>query len=305
MKRIITLFLLFISITTQGQVWVDHGATWYYDWSGFLPAFDKIEYVGDTIIQSKNCQKLKTTGYKFAPAQYGGDLINTYYGFNFTHVSGDTVFYLVNGSFHILYNFGAHVGDRWDLGIDTNQTWCTHSLVEVQSTGSTLINGQSCEWISVITLPYSSAGLSGKIYKRFGAVDDYLFPTPRNCDSAIVEWNDYNFSCFEDDSFTLYNVTNNDCDYLFHVGLDEIEPTDYIVSIFPNPFIDKITLQLPETLPDINLSIYDVYSRLVSTTNYSNTNIITLQNTNLPKGIYFYRLTSKNFIVKTGKIIKN
>ena len=35
------------------------------------------------------------------------------FGNHYTSVSGDTVFYLKNDQFYVLYNFGANIGDQW------------------------------------------------------------------------------------------------------------------------------------------------------------------------------------------------
>jgi hypothetical protein len=107
MKKIFTLIAVLVSFALQAQTWIDSGAKWYFDWSGTLPGFDKIEYVGDTMIQNRSVQKLEITSYMFAPLELGGELISTWYNYQYTYSSGDTVFYLVNGQFHVLYNFAA------------------------------------------------------------------------------------------------------------------------------------------------------------------------------------------------------
>jgi hypothetical protein len=290
MKRTIALFYIFFAVSLHGQTWIDQGAVWHYDWSGTLPGFDKIEYVGDTLIQNKNCQKLEITSYMFAPLDYSGELLSTSYKYQFTYQSNDTVFYLVNDQFHILYDFGAKIGDKWSLGIDTNEFDCGPSWVEVESAGSTVIGGDTLEWISVVTLPNSSVGLSGKIYKRFGAQEDYLFPTPRNCDSAVIEWYVYRFSCFADDSFPVYNVTGKECDYLLRTSVQKLNTKDKIVSIFPNPTTNKLSVKLLRTDRRIlNLQILDVQGRIMK--NFTEKEIDV---SGLSKGIYIIRLELDN-----------
>jgi hypothetical protein len=247
MKKLATLMIVFISLSLQGQVWIDQGATWHYDWSGTLPAFSKIEYIGDTVINNKSCQQLEVRSYMFSPIEVGAELLSENISYEYTYASGDTVFYLVNDEFYILYNFAAQPGDSWDLGVDTNNFSCGPSRVSVLSTGSTEINGQIQEWIQVTTEENSSVGLEGKIYKRFGAVDNYLFPTGRSCDQGIIiEFAMYKFTCFEDDSFTLYNTTFNDCDYLLYVGISENAPVGRQLVISPNPASNYCNLQIPE-----------------------------------------------------------
>lgn len=219
----------------------------------------------------------------------------------FTYVNGDTVFYLVNDAFHILYNFGAQIGDTWELGVDTNEMMCGPSFVEVTNTGSTEINGQMYEWIFVTTSPNSSVGLYGVIYKRFGAISGYLFPTPRNCDpGSVVEFYMYSLSCFEDDSFQLYNATNTACDYLLHVGIPEIEDTENRVSVFPNPAADYISYSI--LIPNHKLSnviITDMQGRLLKNVYLPKVDI-----SDLPKGLYLLHFEFENDRRIVEKFIK-
>jgi len=302
MKKLASLLLFLISISVQSQIWIDNGATWHYDWSGTLPGFDKIEYVGDTIIQDKTCQKLLISSYMFTPLESGGELIDSWTSQKYTYLSGDTVFYLVNENFQILYNLGAQIGDIWELGVDTNEYSCGQSYVEVISTGSDEINGQIYEWIEVTTLPNSSVGFEGKIYKRFGVIGGYLFPTPGNCDpDIIIEFFDYNFMCFEDDSFSLYNVTNKDCDYLLNIGEFEIENPEKIVSIFPNPASDILSVVvLKPNCKITNLIITDMQGRILKNVNQQEINI-----SDLPKGTYLIRIDLNNSSSFVERFIKN
>ena len=301
MKKLTILLLLLFSITLQGQIWIDTGATWHYDWSGILPAFDKIEYTGDTVIQDKTCQTLQVSSYMFAPLEQGGELLNTYFSKRYTYSNGDTVFYLVNDNFHILYNFGAQVGDSWELGVDTNDFSCGRSFVEVTSIGSTEINGQMHEYIQVTTVPNSSVGFEGKIYKRFGVIGDYLFPTPRNCNpDIIIDFYMYNFTCFQDDSFPLYNVTDKDCGYMLSVGIPKLDNAQGIVSVYPNPASDVLKLNvLKQNYTLKNVEITDMQGRLLKNINQSEIKI-----SDLPKGLYLLQIEFENGRRIVEKFIK-
>ncbi|KAF0204522.1 MAG: hypothetical protein FD170_427 [Bacteroidetes bacterium] len=302
MKKLTSLLILLIAFSAQGQIWIDNGATWHYDWSGTIPGFDKIEYIGDTIIQNKSCQKLMISSYMFAPAELGGELVDSWTSQKFTYSNGDTVFYLVNDNFQILYNFGAQVGDTWEPGVDTNEFSCGKSYVEVVSTGSDEINGEIYEWLQVTTLPNSSVGFEGKIYKRFGVIGDYLFPTPRNCDpDIIVEFFNYSFMCFQDDSFPLYNVTNKDCDYLLSTDEFEIKYPEKIVSIYPNPASDILSIGVLK--PDCkitNVVVTDMQGRVLK-----NVNELQIDISDMAKGIYFIRIDFNNDGRFVERFIKN
>ena len=301
MKKLTTLLILLISITLHAQIWIDTGATWHYDWSGILPAFDKIEYIGDTVIQKKTCQTLQVSSYMFAPLEQGGELLNTDISKRYTYSNGDTVFYLVNDNFHILYNFGAQVGDSWELGIDTNEFLCGRSFVEVTSIGSTEINGQMHDYIQVTTAPNSSVGFEGKIYKRFGVIGDYLFPTPRSCDpDIIVDFAMYNFTCFQDDSFPLYNTTDKECGYLLSVGIPKLDTADGIVSVYPKPASNILMINvLKQNYTLRNIEIRDMQGRLLKNINQPEIDIL-----DLPKGFYLLQIEFGNGRRIVEKFIK-
>ncbi len=310
MKKLFTIIIVLISLGLQAQVWIDQGATWHYDWSGTLPAFNKVEYMGDTVINNKNCQQLEVTSYMFEPIEAGADLISEEISYQYTYASGDTVFYLVDDAFHILYNFAAQPGDSWDLGVDTNDWDCGPSRVEVLSTGSTEINGQMHEWIHVTTAENASVGLEGKIYKRFGAVDGYLFPTGRNCDQGtIIEFAIFNFTCFEDATFPLYNTTDNDCDYLLFVGISEADPVENRLVISPNPAGKYCQLRLPQQLAQqtgnqFYLKVFNAQGYLVSDRQIaSGDGYIQMDVSHLSAGLYIVQLTDHQSFTGHARLI--
>jgi hypothetical protein len=236
MKTSTLILFLLITFNLQSQVWIDHGATWHYNYSeigggGFI----KITYTEDTLISGQQCQKLISVKYRFSLDQYSNIVFLGTINLptEYTFASGDTVFYYKNNQFYTLYNFGAQPGDSWNLGIDTNQFQCSQSYAHVDSIGTINLNGHSFRWLSLSNTNNSSVGLFGKIVERFGAYQSYLFPVENNCDSTIVvEFDWISFSCFEDTTFSLYNISANDCEYLLSINsnIQESNPL-----IYPNP----------------------------------------------------------------------
>jgi len=83
--------------------------------------------------------------------------------------------------------------------------------------------------------------------------------------------------------------------------------TQYIISAYPNPAKDKITiaLMLPEEPGKFALQVTDNVGRLITVVQlnkgYSNEVIETGR---LAQGLYFYSLTKDNGVLQTGKFIK-
>jgi hypothetical protein len=80
--------------------------------------------------------------------------------------------------------------------------------------------------------------------------------------------------------------------------LKEIED----VQVFPNPMTERSTFKLPPSVSKANLTLYDMFGRLV----HQQPNIINpyfdLERNGLPRGIYLYRLEDQNGRTKHGKI---
>lgn len=292
-----------MTFAIQGQVWVDQDAIWHYDWSNISSGgFEKIVYESDTMITGKNCQKLVPIRFNFTWDQnynnifLGTDTLPAKY----TYVNGDTVFYLVNNQFFTLYNFNAHPGETWELGVDTNDFWCSKSSVKVDSVGVVEINGQALRWISVSPLYSSSVGLYGKIIERFGAAENYLFPVWRSCDSTIsVEFDWFYFTCFQDNSFALYNVSGLECEHL--LGINENEQMRPSVSVYPNPSYQTISVTSQNSKQEI-ISIQIIDSKGIEWIFSKET---TLDISKLPQGIYLIRIQLNSNQLIYSKLIKN
>jgi hypothetical protein len=180
-RKILTVLVcLLIFASAHSQVWISKGAVWHYNWEstgGGSGGFVRINYEKDTLTNKILCEKLTSIYYEFClgpnqtTVQCGKFVMPTQY----TYVSGDTVFYLVNGQFQVLYNFGAKPGDTWNLGVDTNSNACSKSIVHVDSIGKMVINGSTFRWISLSTNQNASAGMGGKSVERFGAIGNNFF----------------------------------------------------------------------------------------------------------------------------------
>ncbi|MEP7168164.1 MAG: T9SS type A sorting domain-containing protein [Bacteroidota bacterium] len=107
----------------------------------------------------------------------------------------------------------------------------------------------------------------------------------------------------------LFNPTGQRVYCLFYIddvslsACTEIKEQDDIaeISIFPNPFSDKINITVKRNeLVEVNL--YDVTARKIF--NKSFTNSTSINTEQLAKGIYLYEVRNKNGVIKKGKIVK-
>lgn len=90
------------------------------------------------------------------------------------------------------------------------------------------------------------------------------------------------------------------------MNVSELPPT-YFISNFPNPFnpttVIKYSIPKPER---VNISVYDVLGskvkELVNEEKEAGTHEAQFDASNLSSGIYFYRITTKDFL-KTMKML--
>lgn len=313
-KILLLLNFCFMSLCINAQVWVDSGAVWHYDYSNLATGgYVRYVYEKDTLILNKLCQKITESTMDFyfdinGILHYWGE---TKCGSNFTFVSGDTVFYYRDNQFFVMYNFGASVGDTWIVSTTNDLGFCKDtSSVEVVETGTMMINGSSYRYINLRPTPNSFVGLKGKFVERIGCIstgtDDLqtLFPSEYQCDSLpfVVEFPLYKFRCFEDQSFPLYNVANEDCEALLdHVGIQQTYSFDF--DCFPNPTEGIINIKTSIT-ENYNIEIYSILGEWIQ--KYETTkNSSTIDISHLPNGVYFIEIRNsenQRFIKKIVKI---
>jgi len=99
---------------------------------------------------------------------------------------------------------------------------------------------------------------------------------------------------------TSANVTLSACDA---TGITAVTANE-TVTIYPNPFntTTSIVLNDASQLDNAQLSVYTILGAEVINTTVTK-QVTTLETANLPSGIYFYKITSGNKIIQSGKLI--
>ncbi len=87
--------------------------------------------------------------------------------------------------------------------------------------------------------------------------------------------------------------------------ISEIQQGNHYVQVYPNPTTGEITFEIdaPSNMEDYQLYIYDATLQKVKSENCSGRKTLTIDNSILSSGNYFYSLQTKNKIVQTGKFI--
>jgi hypothetical protein len=76
---------------------------------------------------------------------------------------------------------------------------------------------------------------------------------------------------------------------------------EYSASVYPNPFTDELIFKNNKNEPS-EIILYDIASRKLLQQKF--TNIITLNTTQLAKGMYLYEVINNKGVIKKGKVVK-
>ena len=73
-------------------------------------------------------------------------------------------------------------------------------------------------------------------------------------------------------------------------------------TVYPNPFNNEINIMIGESIGDTEVLLYDLASRVILKHSFQNS--LSVNTEQLAKGIYFYEVRNRNFLLKKGKIVK-
>lgn len=307
MKLFLFITLFSFSFSSFSQVWVDQGAVWHYDVHlNGLQGFTKYEYVSDSTLQGESCQVITAYQHQVYPGpnntyNHSNMVMDT----NFTYTNGDTVFWLVENEFKVLYNFGAQVGDSWTIANADPAVECLDAIVEVDSIGTIQLNGDNLRWIAFHSQDNSSYIFKGKAVERFGVFEltpnspHALFPVKHDCSEGVfVDYYLYDFTCFEDASFNLFNVTSQDCEYKASLSLNDLSYETNGVTFYMNQLENLLYLSNSKNSNGINCAIINSLGQQVMNEKplFQHSNSETIDVSSFNPGIYFLSINKDGFV---------
>lgn len=275
--------------------WAPIGATWHYQYGGPGPVLEliRIESIKDTLINGTLARLLRQT----LVHDHEGDEENLDNIF-LRQVNG-SVFYLVNDSFHLLYNFDAKPGDTLRIlnspRIYFNNviTWTT---IQVDSVFTIEIDGQERRGQ---TWTIDFAALDRVHFGEFviEGVGSLLYLIPSfvhaDCDDLCPFLN-----CYTDEDIFFHN-TNLACDTIaqfISAAGDKSKKSD--ISVSPNPTGSdqsfKIHISDGFSTHPMFYSIFNSNGMQVAKKRMITKQEEEVQVMNLPKGVYFIKIESKD-----------
>ncbi len=226
-------------------------------------------------------------------------------------VQNDTVFNISdNGTIGFLYNYAAQAGDIWHIYTPhpysippTNDTIVP---VHVDSVSVRNIRGNNRRIIftSIIDTPFTQFGYTlGTVLEGVGTTY-YFRPGPWGLVDDGIPYR----SCFKDSTLGAISEEEGHITLLdscvCHVWMgDKTITSEKSILLSPNPATTSFTLQLssaPNT--PTYFQLYDAIGRQVRQEEIIATST-TLYRNNLPKGIYFWQLLTRQNVLQRGKLV--
>lgn len=277
MKKILLLILTFTTTAIAAQEFAPVGATWHYSQATAnteIIAYKTIQSFADTVIEGKTCRKLlEISRYSLTPDT----------SFVYVYSSNDSVFFFRENNFHLLYSFGAQVGDTVTLGYYTTYEGLPLKMI-IDSTSLIDINGQFKKQQYVRCGDGISVEFGGYIIEGIGNVN-FMFP-------LADSYTDGPLRCYEDSNNGLFISpyhSNNGWDFQhceqIITGMNETEFHNSL-QIFPNPAHSSITLTHINRLTDY--AILDLTGRILKQGNTQTSSRISIDD--LANGIYLVSL---------------
>ena len=85
------------------------------------------------------------------------------------------------------------------------------------------------------------------------------------------------------------------------IGISDINANP--INVYPNPVTNIISIDIENNYKQLSFELIDIVGKAVITQKVSGLNNINISE--LPTGLYFYRLTDKSEVIQTGKIVIN
>ncbi len=224
MKTLTFLTVFVISINLNAQVFAPDDAVWYYTYDPEVTlddGYQKIEVIGDTLINNKTCKILQKTniGYSY----WYQDYYEIDDGKIFIYEEDSVVYFKKDSIFYVLYDFSAKAGDSFysiSLFSSCNESF----LVEIDSVTTIDFDG----------VPLKKFHVGEYYYLEKIGYPVYMFRFQIPCEPIIGPHHPGPLRCYFDHE--VGNLSTNivsSCDYITSSNKQKLRNKSF--KIYPNP----------------------------------------------------------------------
>jgi hypothetical protein len=307
-KKVKSLSICFILIISgnwnfgnilSSQSFINPGAEWMF-WSnvdgGGYTAYRRWKYTEDITIDTLSYQKISVTSRSSIP--YSPDFPDNSGGYTqlvtqtpfLFRCSGDSLFIAgIDGSNErLLYDFTPVIGNTWDaspfINLDIVEP-TSPLIIETIAFGDTIINGQTVDWVEVVSSNPDSLIFNGRIFKHFGKQQVFPFWN----DGITLHHNPLTWECYSDD--ILGTIGFSPCIDIETLSINEIDENS--ISITPNFLAKNIAIGTKNRATLEIISVSNVSGKVLKFSTNLNSDTFDF---NEPTGIYFITIKFQELI---------
>jgi hypothetical protein len=302
MRAIYLIILLLVCNVIRAQDFAPVGAKWHFSYGHNYISYESVK---DTVIGGKLCKVIETHA---STQENPTEIVRVS-----VHSNAGKIEVFKFNNFYTLYDFNASIGDSWLLPsvlfdeINWQYACDSFAIATVTNISTRTINGRELKVLSV--------DLAGTSHDWFGenssTVVEFievigslntLFPRPRciiGGDMASP------LRCYFDPLFGQYetNIVDSCTAIIVDTGINLLLSEINQIKIAPNPTTNKTFEILGIESTPINIQIVDLNGRLLYKKEINENEKISLPD--LTEGVYFLKVTDKNYNSKTVKLILN
>ena len=195
------------------------GTEWYYEIKHLTGGitYQHLEYTADTAVNSKRVKIIAETNTMYDKEQWTD--------FEYIYEDGDRIYWWNKDleDFTLLYDFGAEVGDEWEI----NGGWFT-IIVHVDGVDETTLQGKTYRVLHVTDPNYQL--FTGDIICGIGHQKSFFPLSPIAKDYYIN-----GLRCFWQDGELVLTMGDEDCDAVYYDYHDVDENPVATFTVYPNP----------------------------------------------------------------------
>ena len=289
MSKFICLALFFNLIhEVKSQVeFAPIGAEWTDQFVNVWPeiSYNELKYKStrDTLIEGKKIRVISSTNIK--------NPNHNLYNNIFLYQDGFKLFTYMNQTFLLIFDFEAKVHD-------TINTYYTKTVVE----DITIENIQGLPYKRFKVTTVCRVPNNFVVHELFGGLrHGSLFFSVTDC---TLDLPFAYLKCYSHPSLGTFNFDEIPCDSTRVISnvLNPIQD-NLKIHIVPNPFFDKIEINIPNLIEPLDAKIINLQGKLIHSQKLNQQkNYISLEQ--LQSGVYFFNIFNKGHLVKSEKLVK-
>ena len=207
-----------LPVLYEEEQYFPRGTEWYYEikhLNGDI-TYQHLEYASDTVVNKKRTKILVETNTMYDKEQW--------IDYEYIYEDGDKIYWWNKDleDFTLLYDFGAEVGDEWEV----NGGWFTIT-VHVDDVQTVTYNGKTYKMLSVSDVSHL---FTGDILCGVGHMDHFFPESPIAKDYEVD-----GLRCFWQDGELVLNMGDEDCDAVYYEIHSVEENSEVTFKVYPNP----------------------------------------------------------------------